>query len=546
MNDRPHRHAYILSGLAVLALVHAWVLMTHLSASDPWYRNTDMNMHNLVDALTLNSGLAPKQMDQPGVTLKCFLALDYRIRHELGLLPVWNLQELDASPDPVAELPALVRIGRVHSRVIVMLLILCAAGLTHDVTRNREATVLCLILLSGCSGLLFHGLLTRPELLCVGFGGVLALWAAWRSSASRWWPARQGWLVTAGFLGGLSAMGKLPGVCFVAMAFAWCWIAAWIAPGRESDHSDDRGLAGFTPSLVAVTGGLATFWLLVVLTPHHDDLGPVVVQRMRLAGLGAALLPLLVLPRGRGRTWSFLRERIRELGLLAGGLLGAFAACYLLARLMLPVDSAGQLFTRALHFLVNPGPYMVSFLSTTPNTVREALAFMREAPFAFGGAGLAILVVFLLRGTSPRLRAFIVLLAAGAIGLVLLLSRRYFAAQYGIFPQVPLLIVVALGFHAFCLHARETALPGKSTVQKQLIFAVALLLMVTAYFRLQPKYTCFQDDARLPTNEFTRTFIFDHDAHPAAYRELMRRHYGDRQQFVAHLEAYLADPAHRR
>ena len=69
--------------------------------------------------------------------------------------------------------------------------------------------------------------------------------------------------------------------------------------------------------------------------------------------------------------------------------------------------------------------------------------------------------------------------------------------------------------------------------------------MLTVYPRLQRKYTTYQNDATLPVNDLSLTFLFDHDAHTLAYRKIMQEHYGGREQFAQTLERFLADPANR-
>ena len=545
MSDRPRSHRIIVFALAGLALAHAWGIMALISASDPWYRNTDMNVHNMVDALAINSGIAPNEMAQPAVPLKFLLALDYRIRHELGLLRVWNMRRLDAAPDPLREIPQLIRIGRVQSRILVLVLILCAAGLVHAVTRDPDAAALAVILLAGSPGLLFQGLLTRPELLCVGFGNVLALWAVWRATSGRRGHARQAWLLASGLLGGLAALEKLPGVCFLALAFAWCCASALLARDHEADESDPPAL-WYAGCLLPLACGLAILGLLVALAPQHDALGPVVVARLRLAGAGIALLPFLTLAGGRSRPARFVQQRIRELALLGGGALLALLGGYLALRTVMPAGAAATYYASVLHFLVNPAPYMTTFLADTPAVGRGTLVFFREAPLIVVGSAVAAGAAVALRGTPARLKAFIILLVSGAALLTLLMSRRFFADQYSIFPQVPLLIVTALGFHAFSLRWRARGAAVAPPWPVPLALTIACIVIFSAYFQLQPKYAYYQDDALLPTNELTRTFLFDHDAHAPAYRELMQRHYGDRRKFVDHLEHFLADPAHRR
>ncbi|MDB6079099.1 MAG: hypothetical protein JWO82_2846, partial [Akkermansiaceae bacterium] len=46
-------------------------------------------------------------------------------------------------------------------------------------------------------------------------------------------------------------------------------------------------------------------------------------------------------------------------------------------------------------------------------------------------------------------------------------------------------------------------------------------------------------------NEFTLTFLFDHDFHPKGYVHEKEKHYGYRQRFARALELYHADTRHR-
>ena len=77
------RHRTIVLALALGALAFAWANMAFISRTAPWYRNTDMNIHNMADALAINSSHSPNTIDQPGLPLKFLLALDFRIRHEI-------------------------------------------------------------------------------------------------------------------------------------------------------------------------------------------------------------------------------------------------------------------------------------------------------------------------------------------------------------------------------------------------------------------------------------------------------------------------------
>ena len=151
-----------------------------------------------------------------------------------------------------------------------------------------------------------------------------------------------------------------------------------------------------------------------------------------------------------------------------------------------------------------------------------------------------------MRSASRQNKAFIALLAVVAFAITLLMSRRYFTPQYSIFPQVPLLLVLSFSLAVFLGHWRRQPQPaGGSHWAVPLILTAAFALMLAGFFRIQRKYTNYQDDAALPVNHLTLTFLFDHDVHPPAYLKVMKDHYGDREQFAKALQQYLADPANR-
>lgn len=536
------RHRTIVLALALGALAFAWANMAFISRTDPWYRNTDMNIHNMVDALAINSDFAPNPFPQPGVPLKYLLALDFRIRHELGILSAWNMQQFGNSPDPLGEIRHLVGIERVHSRVLVMGLILAAAWLVRTLTQQTDAACLAIILLCGSSGLLFQGLLSRPELLCVAFGNVLALLCTWRGTLSPTNLGRSGWLFLAGLLGGLAMLEKLPGICYVGVCYTWCWLAAWLGSAQARPEKT----AGYWHGAIPATAAAAVLLLLSVMEQFHDDLGPVVLLRLRVAATIIGLLPLVALWPGASRGGVFLRERARELALLGGGALAAFPLSYALLRGVMSEPQASRYMTGVLHFLVNPAPYMKNFLVTDPDMVREFKLFVQEAPVLFLGALLLSIVLAFARAAPMRLKAFTGLLLVTAMGLALLMSRRHFYAQYSIFPQVPLALIWALSIFGLSLGRRAGESADGPHWTAPLFITAAFLLMLPAWFTTKSVYHSFQYDYTLPVNPLTVTFLYDHDAHIPAYRQIMQEHYGSREKFATNLQKYLADPANRR
>ena len=532
----------LLLGLAGLSLVLAWANLATIGTTDPWYRNLDMNMQNTADALAINTRLAPNLIDQPGVPMKCLLALDFRLRHYAGLLPVWNLKKFGDSADPLREIPPLIRVGRMHSRILVLGFILCAAALAYRVTGQASAAGLTVILLSGSSALLFHGLLTRPELLCVLFGNVLALLCAWCGTTTRSWLGNHLWLLLAGLLCGFAALEKLPGVCYLALCYGWCWLAALTA---EKADPAPQEVAGFWRGLLPAAGGAALLWLLYILTPtEQDDLGTVVVLRLRVAAVAIGVLPLLTLWPGRQPAWRFLVARSRELALLGGGAFSALPLGYLLLRTFLPEPVAQDYISRTLHLLVDPAP-MMKILAANPQPGGAFLTFVRQDAFLFFGTPALVAGLAFIRGIPGRFKAFLVLLLACALGLTLVLSKRNFLAQYSLFAQVPFLLVWSLGLPQLAAWATDRLPTARRRAALALAAVVLAAFLLTAQRRTYLKYTNYQDDAALPVNNFSLIFLFDHDAHTATYLRIMRQHYSDREQFSHSLEKYLSDPKNR-
>lgn len=536
-------HRLITVSLAFASLVIAWFYLAAISRTDPWYRNTDMNAHNMVDALAINSGHSPYRIDQPATLTKFLLALDYRVLHFTGQLPVWNTKKLAGSRDPLPEIRNLVHIGRIHVRVLVILFILGAAGLTWSVTRNLESTCLTVILHCGSAGVLFHGLLIRPELLCIFLGNILALQCTYLATQSRPGFKSHLWLFLAGLLCGLSILEKLPGMGFFAACYAWCWLAALFAEKRQPESAEPGRLRY---GLLPAAAGAAVLWLLFIVIKLPEVYDPVAVSRLRAAAVFVALLPLLALINVRHRLGLFLLHRCTELAILGAGALTALPLCYLLLRTVLPETPASYYLAQNLQLFLNPGPLMKVLLAVKPDIGREFMLFFKDSPLLFIGASVMVLVVGAMRSASRQNKAFIALLAVVAFAITLLMSRRYFTPQYSIFPQVPLLLVLSFSLAAFLGHWRRQPQPaGGRHWAVPLILTAAFALMLAGFFRIQRKYTNYQDDAALPVNHLTLTFLFDHDVHPPAYLKVMKDHYGDREQFAKALQQYLADPANR-
>ncbi|WP_438479483.1 hypothetical protein [Oleiharenicola lentus] len=525
-------------GLAAASLVIAWLAMTHLSRSNPWYNNTEMNLHNTVDALALNSREQPGLVDQPGLPSKFLLALDYRVRHNLGQLPVWNFKTLDRTADPLRELPPLLRIARMHSRGLIILFILTGAALVYSVTREIEAALLATILLSASAGLLFHGLHHKPDLLCAWFGAVLGPFGLWRAAISCKESGRCAWLFFVGMAASLATLAKLPGVCYLITVGLSCWLFAVCAPVSPKKPS-------FAIIAVPVICSALLFWLLDQFCTGSEALTSVAALRLRIAAGLIGILPAVELFNFRHRFFVFLVSRIRELVWLGAGAAATALMAYGALSLLMTKPQATEYLARTLQFLSHPDPEMKYLLAPVLQPATQFLLFVRESPFLFLTATAAMNAMAFYRKGSPQLRVFVFFLWLNAVALAGLLAHRYFLDQFSVFFQVPLLLVATLSLSAFRVWTRESQPGHQNHWITPLVLTGAAVLVVTMYFRLEPKDHHYRTETLPPVDELTKTYLYNHAAHPTRYREIMEKHYATRAEFTEALQRYLKTPGNR-
>lgn len=542
----PRSHRVLLLVLAMASLLLAWFWMDTLASRSPWYRNADMDAHNVVDALALNSGYALGTVDQPAAPTKFLLALDLRVRNALGLQPVWTLKRFARSADPIAELAELVHVGRQHSRVLVVLFILLASGCVGQLTQRFDTACLATILLSGSAGLLFQGMLLHPELLGVLFGGLLAFHLGWLAVATELPRRRTLWLFAAGLCGGVAVLSKLPAYFYFLVVLQWCVLA----PPARSGRAQSTGAAPYSRAWLIALCSLAAFATLALLADIGSRLetaAPSALHRLRLLAAVVALLPLVALFPTQHRASRYLVARFLDLSLLGGGLLAAFLGWFGLLCTIMPVAVAKEYLAKIYQTAFHPEPLLQ--LYTQPGTthqLREAVRYFADRPALLALTGLFVVGLAFFRSAPARWRIAAILLFVQGTGMIVLVSKRGFLPQFSVFLEVPLLLAWCVGLTA--LHdwwcrsqpAAETRWPVTLTI------VAAFILMLTLPLRLAPKYRSYGGDDGTAPGALTVTYLYEHDAHPPAYLAAMKARYPDRAAFEAALSRFLADPAHRR
>lgn len=532
-------------GLAAFSLVFAWMNLWHIGRTDPWYRNGDMNAHNIIDALSLNAGFAPGPIDQPAATTKFLLALDFRVRNALGVLPVWQAKRFARSEEPLREYARLVRIGREHSRILVLsFVVICGAFIGH-VTRRIEAACIAVTLLCGSSGLLFHGLVLRPELLALAMGGVVALYSGWLASRATTPGRRSFWLVLAGLALGLSLLAKLPALFYALLIPGWLFLAA-LLPVESGEPNPAAAPATTGTIALALMASLALLALAIVTAPRSELINPVALNRIRLMAVAVALLPLVVLVPLQSPVLQFLRARMLDGVTLAAGTMIAFALWFGLLTTILPFDSALSYMARILSLTFYPDPLVDLFTHPGASHRLEQISrFVRETPLLFATTTALTVSLCFIRGIPPRTRALVFTLYFQAAALVFILSKRLFFDQYSIFAQVPLLLCWPISLAALQQWWRERG-PAPAQLWPQALALVAALALVLAFpFELRAKYRQYHDDGSLPVNDLTVTFFYDHDVHPPQFLAALKQRYPTREDFRAAIDTFLNNPANR-
>ena len=528
-------------GLVCIALINTWAGLKEVEKSDHWFRNADMNIHNMVDALSINAEVPPNMIDQPGVPLKYGIALYFRVEHALGNLPVWSMEEFSASAEPLYEIPPLIRAQRSFSRIVVVGFIIAGGILGYQLSGSLLVGGLTALLFCGSSGLLFHGFITRPELMCVGWGGVIALFCTDRGlqSGARWTSPL--WLLFGGLSIGLSYLSKLPGICFLGLAVGWIALRSWGAKADPDDSNSEGKCWAGSLILIGVAGAL--FWLAAHLRVNFESLGQVPMVRLKQASAVLVFLGLVTWWQPVPAKGRAVMARVREMAVLMAGLMAVFPACFVLFRLVMNDASASDYLARTISLVLNPIPFLHT-VATNENWVGTFWQFSRENRGLFWTAlmvGGATLV-----GTKVPLRERwqIVLLLLIGFGLTLIMSKRHYLHQYNLFSQSMLLLAMGLSFHAW-YRSYFTGASRRSLRALLLIVGVSsFLFALGGTSRAFDWYQRYQDDA-LPDNPLTVLFFFSHDAHTRGYLDAMRSRYGDRDQFAQELQDYLADPNNR-
>lgn len=535
----------IFIGLALFMMLVSVRNIAEISKSDPWTHNLDMDVCNAVDSLLINSGIRPGA-DQPGLVMKSLLAMDYRIRHDLGQLDVWNLGELDAQPNPLTSIPNLISAGREHSRILVSAFIAMVGVVIFVLCRSVKMAALGGIFVAGSSGLMFHGLLVRPELLCTLLGQILALVCIWCGIQTDFRPWGGLWFAAAGLCVGFAILEKLPGLLYLFIYCIWIIGDALIQKTLvNAGGPSSKRLPGWQKdsSCILILVG-ATMAFILFLGKHSGEIKPFQVTRLllisgALAG-GAFLIHLPLFEKlGHG-----LQASLRRSLLLGSGAMISLPLSYLFLYPTMGKIPASDYLAQVVRVIISPTETIKAYASN-PNVFSEFIKFISYNPWLLAFAISATILAWIFVKGQYHFKVSCTILLITALGASVMMAKRYWAPQYIIFTQVPALLVIILSLHMiyksyvvgwrprweflFWLGAGSTA-------------CVWTIMNVQELKTWYPKYQSgYLTEISCQVDMLYSSGIYHH-----SYLGLMKKHYGDAEGFQNNLRDLLEGNAKRR
>ena len=152
--------AAIVAGLAFSFLLYGYALI--------YWRNADMDLMVIYNALLLNDGKPQQFFDHTGYVTILSVKLWFQLLHGLGLLDGYSLSTIPPASDPKAfdaAMTGAVRAGRVFAFLIATGCVLVFAALIHVIVRDWRVALIATFAFAFSSGVAVHSRILRSELV---------------------------------------------------------------------------------------------------------------------------------------------------------------------------------------------------------------------------------------------------------------------------------------------------------------------------------------------------------------------------------------------
>jgi hypothetical protein len=243
--------AAIVAGLAISFLLFGYALV--------YWRNADMDLMVIYNALVLNDGRPQQFFDHTGYITILFVKSWFQLLHDLGLLDGYSLSTFPSASDPTAfdaAMTSAVRAGRVLAWSIATACVLAFALVSRFIVRDWRVALIATFAFAFSGGIAVHSRILRSELLAA-FPVILSLMIL-IVIASRPSILRPLWMGLASALCLLALENKVQAILLIA-ALPLLILPFGEAKGASVQFWRDRQ-SGLPVALVLTLGAVAAVW----------------------------------------------------------------------------------------------------------------------------------------------------------------------------------------------------------------------------------------------------------------------------------------------
>ncbi len=419
----------IVAGLAASFLLYGYALI--------WWRNADMDLVMVCNALALNDGKPQLYFDHTGYITILSVKVWFQLLHGLGLLEGYSLSTIPQTSGPEAfdtAMTSAIRAGRVLALLIATGCLLIFAALMRMIVRDWRVALIATFVFAFSGGIAVHSRILRTELLAacpVIFALMILIVIGRRATIARpLWMALAAALCMLGLENKVQVIPLIGVLPMLVLPFGGAQSASvsfWRYPR-----------SGFSAAIIVIVAAIAAAWAA----------WPLVVTGFDRTLLDAAQLHPLLLGR-----FGIYQAAILA---LIGGCMIAFAAIWrvspaeTLASISAVVAGASvallalnlEYNTSNVIAVFNPLEKMLTFADSDTTAAANGSSLWRVLWLLLDGIGSALARYSFVLHSSPRPTVFLTWLIVPGIVNVWRRGERQVAIQ------ALVLMLAATGFDA--------------------------------------------------------------------------------------------------
>jgi len=258
--------------------------------------------------------------------------------------------------------------------------------------------------------------------------------------------------------------------------------------------------------------------------------------RYRIIAAVPMMACLCAIPMLRLR-WRFIAERLYDVSLLLSGLLLSLVLTFALLRLFLSGRTASDELSSTLWTILN-AEQSVRAYATNPHIFNDAKQF-----FNYDKVSILLLLclsvpVLIRRHNDDMTKRTLMILLLTATGMMILMSKRYYATRYLIFTEVPISIALSLVCCRLCEAVERRKIRFLSSSVFALVVLTACLCTRMSKGAFAENYLRFSPDIGYEIDMMYRCGELDQH-----YRDALKTKYRSDAGFEHALRLMLQDPA---